>query len=159
MKVKEIIQPFYKELSDFIQTKGDKKVKFFYVKQDNEYNLVDIDNTYFHHDDDGQIIIRINDFDDENKTLQQVYRRVNKLTVKETLDSLKTEIEEFLQQNGDKNFVINGLSDTEYYIEEEQFANNIFISICDSNNSGIAIDSINKVKFDFNDGHIILKIE
>lgn len=159
MKVKKIVQPFYKELNGFIQAKGNKKVKFFYVKQDNEYNLVDINNSYFHYDDDGQIIIRINDFDNENKAIQQVYQKVDKLTVKDTLNSLKTEIEEFLQQNGDKDFVINGLNDTEYYIEEEQFANNIFISICNSNSSGIPIDPINKANFDFNDGHIILEIE
>lgn len=149
MKVGNIVQPFLNQINKFIKQNKDKKVGFFYLKRDDEYHLIDIENSYFHHDDDGQIILRINDFDDDKKAIQQVYKRANRLTVEETLSSLKNEVETFLQT----------YKNTEYYIEEECFGENIFISICDNNTSGIPIDPINKANFIFDDNIIILQIK
>ena len=165
-KVKTIIEPFYKQLSNFIAENKDTKTTGLYIQEQNDLHKVDIDNSYMHHDDDGQMIFRINDYiglDNQEEIIKQL-NKTTENTVKETLYPLEKSFKDFLDTYGNKEIKLaeydEEFNTKYYYIEEEDFANELSIAFCDTQRSGVDICpfSTKKSHFYLDNNKIILKI-
>ena len=67
MKVKEVVSELKNDLNEFIADFGDEDTfdnSVFFVMIGDEYISVDMDNTYFYFEDDGTVVLRINDYTD-----------------------------------------------------------------------------------------------
>lgn len=64
MKINQILKPFCEDLKDFIQNFGNDTSDddCFYVMINDDYFQVDIKNSYWYHEDDGTVVLRINDY-------------------------------------------------------------------------------------------------
>ena len=63
MKVKEILKLFKEDLDEFINKYGKETSDddCFYVMIDNTYYCVNINDSYWYHEDDGTVVFRVND--------------------------------------------------------------------------------------------------
>lgn len=67
MKVKEVVNELKNDLNEFIVNFGDEDTfdnSVLFVMIGDEYISVDMDNTYFYFEDDGTVVLRINDYTD-----------------------------------------------------------------------------------------------
>lgn len=71
MKIKETLKAFEEDLKEFLKFEGDNEhnpleeedVGKFYIMicEDGSYYRVDMDNSYWYHEDDGTVVFRVND--------------------------------------------------------------------------------------------------
>ena len=69
MKIIDVLKPFIDELSEFLKYNGKDEQEAIdenidgtiYIMIDDEYIAVDMNNSYWYHEDDGTIVFRVND--------------------------------------------------------------------------------------------------
>ena len=63
MKVLAILEPFVKDLYDFIMFNGNTETEdnFFSIQYGDIYIEVDMNNSYWYFEDDGTVVFRLND--------------------------------------------------------------------------------------------------
>lgn len=69
MKIIDVLKPFIDELSEFLKYNGKNEQEAIdenidgtiYIMIDDEYIAVDMNNSYWYHEDDGAIVFRVND--------------------------------------------------------------------------------------------------
>lgn len=63
MKIVNILKPFVNDLVNFIDEFGNETSDddCFYIMIDDTYYSVQIKNSYWYHEDDGTVVLRVND--------------------------------------------------------------------------------------------------
>ena len=74
MQIKNILKPFVQELESFLKDYGEKEQEAtediidgeIYIMIGNDYHSVDMERSYWYHEDDGTIVFRVNDMTNED---------------------------------------------------------------------------------------------
>ena len=71
MKIKTALKPFVEDLKEFLKFEGDKEHRpleeedigkiYIMICDDGSYYQVDMNNSYWYHEDDGTVVFRVND--------------------------------------------------------------------------------------------------